>query len=134
MLSASTLELLESFQEISHATYDQGGLLYTYTEAANQAHFRYPLSQTAATHLSVQELDELGRFIEASQGSYQSESASTRFHSLAQHLIDSLLADLQFNEVAWSFEDGRHYMDASIKMARRVDNRFFSLELMWSVD
>ena len=134
MLSASTLELLESFQEISNATYDQGGLLYTYTEAANQAHFRYPLPQIVATHLSAQELDELGRFIEASQGSYQCESASIQFHSLAQKLIDSLLSDLKFNEVVWSFEDGGHYMNASIKMARRLDNRFFSLELMWSVD
>ena len=107
-------------------------MLYTYIEAANQAHFRH----SAATGGTLPEvgLAELARFLQSSQGDYVGETANPSFVSLAQQLLARLNGDLNFDEISWSMEDGGHDMSGSLKMARRTDNRFFGLELMWSVD
>ncbi len=124
--------LLEKLQERSHAAYPEGGLLFTYIEAANQAHFRYPVDLGAA--LSAEGLEELARFLQASQGDYIAKPSAPVFISLAQELLAHLDTDLNFDEVSWSMDDGGHDMSGALKMARRTDNRFFELELMWSVD
>jgi hypothetical protein len=134
MLSPVTLVMLASLQEASHLAYSEGGLLYTYIEAANQAHFRLPIESSRSSVLSPSEVHELGRFLQASQGQYQSEVGSPTYLTLAEELLRLLQNDLKFDEVAWSFEDGGHDMSANIKMTKRAENRFFSLELMWSVD
>ena len=134
MLSSPMLALLAELQEKSHAAYAEGGLLYTYVEAANQAHSRYSSSTKTSAALSPQFIHELGRFIQASQGNYQAESAEPAYLSEAQKLFDLLKSDLQFDDISWSLEDGGHDMTALINMARHADNRFFSLELMWSID
>ena len=134
MLSPATLALLASLQEASHLAYSEGGLLYTYIEAANQAHFRLPIKSGRSSVLLPSEVRELGRFLQSSQGQYQSEVAAPTYLTLAEELLMQLQNDLRFDEVAWSLEDGGHDMSANIKMTKRVENRFFSLELMWSID
>lgn len=121
-------------QAESHVAYSEGGLLYTYVEAANQAHSRYRAVAASSSALSQTALRELGRFIQASQGNYQSELVTAPYLAVAQQLVEGLQADLLFDEVSWSLEDSGHSMNASLEMARRSDNRFFYLELMWSVD
>lgn len=132
MLSPPTLALLEELQARSHAAYPEGGLLYTYIEAANQAHVRY--STIDGKVLPEVGLRELACFLQSSQGDYVAEAATPSFVSLAQQLLARLNADLNFEEISWSMEDGGHDMSGRLKMARRTDNRFFGLELMWSVD
>ncbi|MDR7272969.1 hypothetical protein J2X20_005654 [Pelomonas saccharophila] len=134
MLSPSTLSLLSELQEKSHAAYSEGGLLYTYVEASNQAHSRYPESAVGSTIRRPSELADLGRFLQASQGDYVSEAAAPQFLLAAQQLMEHLRADLHFDEMILLLEDGGHDMEATVKMARRSDNRFFELELWWSID
>lgn len=132
MLSPSTQDLLAELQTRSHAAYPEGGLLYTYVEAANQAHYRY---RSADGHvLSVEQLGDLARFLQSSQGDYAITEANPTFILLAQQLLARLSSDLTFDQVSWSMDDGGHDMDGILKMARRADNRFFALELTWSVD
>jgi hypothetical protein len=134
MLSPPTLSFLAELQEKSHAAYPEGGLLYTYVEASNQAHFRFPTSNAASSSLSSDELDSLGRFLQASQGDYLSQSVGSPFKLAAQRLVERLRNDVEFDEVSCLLEDGGHDMEAKLKMARRSDNRFFGLELWWSID
>ena len=134
MLSSTTLSFLAELQEKSHAAYPEGGLLYTYVEAANQAHFRYSENSGSSSVLSSGELSGLSRFLQASQGDYLSESATAPFWGAAQRLVEHLRDDLAFNEVLLLLEDGGQDMGAKLKMARRADNRFFELELWWSID
>lgn len=132
MLSQSTQDLLAELQTLSHAAYPEGGLMYTYVEAANQAHSRY---RRADGHvLSDEQLGDLARFLQSSQGDYAITAANQSFVLLAQQLLAHLSSDLSFDQVSWSMDDGGHDMDGTLTMARRADNRFFALELMWSVD
>lgn len=134
MLSPLTLSLLSELQGKSHSAYSEGGLLYTYIEASNQAHSRFPEITTVASNLHSNELEDLGRFFQASQGDYLAESAAPQFLEVAQRLIGRLQEDLKFDEVSFALEDGGHDMEAKLKMARRSDNRYFELELWWSID
>lgn len=134
MLSQPTLSFLSQLQEKSHLAYPEGGLLYTYVEASNQAHSRYPAGSGSSTTLSHEGFNELGRFLQASQGGYLSEAAAPAFFESAQQLMEHLRTDLMFDEVSCFLEDGGHDMEAKLKMARRSDNRFFELELWWSID
>lgn len=66
MLSEGTLELLQSLQDLSHAEYPEGGLLYTYSEAANQAHSR--MSATGQSSVSDAQLREFAHFLQVAHG------------------------------------------------------------------
>lgn len=80
------------------------------------------------------QVQELGRFIQASQGHYEADVVSPIYVALAEQLLEQLSADLEFDEVAWSLEEGGYDMTGTLKLARRADNLFLSLELWWSVD
>jgi hypothetical protein len=134
MLSHSTLKFLANLQEKSHAAYPDGGLLYTYTEASNQAHFRYPVNIAASENLSSSEHNELARFLQASQGDYLSKSIEPTFALAAKRLMDLLQEDVKFDEVSCVLQDGGHDMRVNLKAARRSDNRYFELDLWWSID
>ncbi len=136
MLSETTLALLKELQLKSHAAYSEGGLLYTYTEASNQAHFRLPeiMPNTRSGQLAASEGHELVRFIQASQGDYASQSVDLVCVATSRELLHQLESDLNFDEIEWAFEEGGHDMNCALKMARRSDNCYFSLELMWSID
>lgn len=134
MLSHSTLSFLSELQEKSHTAYPEGGMLYTFVEASNQAHSRYPSSNDASPAPSLSELKNLSLFLQASQGEYLSKPVATHFVVAAQQLIEHLRADLNFDEMCCQTENGGHDMEFKLKMARRTDNRFFELELWWSID
>lgn len=131
MLSTS-LVALEELVCGAHLAYPEGGLLYTYTEAANQAHFRMPLA--AASALSSLERKVFSRFLQASQGDYTETEPSRAFVAVESDLMNALRADTGFDEVSCTHEDGGTDMRFQVFMARRSDNRYFSLDLWWSID
>ena len=133
MLSTSTIDLLTALQERSHAVFTEGGVLYTYIEAANQAHFRYPAGAAAQADLSPEDFGTLRRFIRTSLNEAPAGIAK-RSSSLAGQLIERLRDDLTFDEIVGVFEDDGDSLNANLMMVRRADNRFFALELFWSVD
>jgi hypothetical protein len=132
MLSRATLELLERMQDISHSAYPEGGLLYTYTEAANQAHTAMP--DAAQRSLSDTQSRDLARFLQCAHGNYGIEEVSEDFVNKSRELVYVLMSDLRFDEINVVFENCGTDMEASLSMARRSDNRYFSLWLWWSVD
>lgn len=136
MLSADTFKYIEILHEGSNSAYPEGGLLYTYIEAANQAHCRYNVGfdEKALLQLTDQDLAELGRFLQISQGAYGQEKADPAFIQRAQLLLDKLKRDLSFDEAYITFDDNGTDIEAVIHMARRRDNRYFCLDLWWSVD
>ena len=134
MLSSRTLELLEKMQEVSNAEYTEGGLLYTYTEAANQAHSI--MGKAGQRSIADAQLRQLAHFLEVVNGNYgvMLEQVSDAFVKTASRLIQALLSDLKFDEIDMDFEDCGTDMATTLSMARRADNRHFSLWLWWSVD
>lgn len=52
----------------------------------------------------------------------------------AEGLINCLQTDLNFDEVSYLVRDEGDDMTIKLSMARRLDNRYFELELWWSVD
>lgn len=137
MLSATTLNLLQVLQDKSHETFDQGGVLYTYMEAANQAHSLFPGGEASVE--SELNIESLACFLQVTQQGHPVDNidAASRpepsFAQSARTLISSLRSDLAFDEASLKLE-GDDAMQATISMARRKDNRFFSLELWWSMD
>ena len=134
MLSEGTLELLQSMQDLSHAEYPEGGLLYTYSEAANQAHSK--MSATGQSSVSDAQLRDFAHFLQVAHGHYgvKLEQVSDAFVKTSHGLTQALYSDLEFNEVEVVFEDCGTDMAATFSMARRSDNRHFSLWLWWSID
>ncbi|WP_153067477.1 hypothetical protein [Steroidobacter cummioxidans] len=127
---------LQELQDKSHAAYSEGGLLYTFVEAANQAHSRLPEDHGVArsSELAPSDVNALAIFFQSSQGDYLREEPAPPFIDVTQELLGKIRADLAYNEIMLEVEDGGHDMAATLSMARRSDNRFFSLELWWSID
>lgn len=134
MLSKGTLELLQNMQDLSHAEYPEGGLLYTYSEAANQAHSK--MSTTGQSSVSDAQLLKFSQFLQVAHGHYgiMLEQVSDAFVKTSHELIQALFSDLGFNEIELVLEDCGTDMAATFSMARRSDNRHFSLWLWWSID
>ena len=77
----------------------------------------------------------LARFIFASQGRPGATTADAAAEGLALDLLGRLKYDLNYECVKWSLLDDDGYsMSELLSMVRRSDNRFFSLELWWSID
>ncbi|WP_137971572.1 hypothetical protein [Pseudomonas sp. F(2018)] len=134
MLSTETLAFLEELGRRSHSAYPEGGLLYTYLEAANQAHSRFRPCSADEQRISQPQLHALGGFLQSSQGEYTITEVKPGFVSLAEQLMQLLNQDLNFSQATWAFEDDGDSMGAKLEFARQSDNRFFSLELFWSID
>lgn len=134
MLGSTTLELLQKMQDVSHSAYPEGGLLYTYTEAANQAHSS--MLKSGQRSLDLEQVREFARFIQAAHGhcGVSLNEVSEDFVRVSVGLIQALKADLTFDEIDIIFEDCGTDMGATLSMARHADNRFFSLWLWWSID
>lgn len=134
MLSKETLDLLQAMQDISHAEYPEGGLLYTYSEAANQAHAR--MSTSGRSSVCDAQLREFAQFLQVAHGHYgiTLEQVSDAFVKISQELIQALSSDLGFNEIELVLEDCGTDIAVTFSMARRSDNRYFSLWLWWSID
>jgi len=127
MLSSRTLQCLDALCAESHAAYPEGGVLWTYVEAANQAHVRFrhaaPLSLAVAVGRS-----EPGCWFQAALPT-RNDTAS-----IAAELLGLLQADLDVDAFAFIHETGNDDMSLNIAMVRAADNRYFALELWWSVD
>lgn len=131
MLSSSTLEFLETLCRTSHEAYPEGGILWTYTEAANQAHSRIhdprvPWGEGAPS------IERLGGWLQVPLGDWGREGI--RQDELAQKLLAHLHDDLAPDQADLLLEDDGTSSTARIRLARASDNRYFELELWWSLD
>ena len=135
MLSTRTQKLLEELCVKSHDAYPEGGTLWTFIEAANQAHLRFRDSRREPP-ASEMDLEQLGRWLKGAQGSWADVRGpgKTNCISDAIELVRALEKDLQVDEFLWSFDDAGTDMTANIYMAHNSDNRYFALEMWWSID
>jgi hypothetical protein len=137
MLGTATVRTLEDLAQRSHASYPEGGLLYTFTEAANQAHSKFPknLAERRAAHLIEDDRAQLAIVICKAVGNTGCAEADDESLAIADDLIQRLGEDLQFTSVGTVADDYDDYCwGATIHMARATDNRYFSLCLWGSID
>lgn len=137
MLSEATVRTLDELARRSRAAYPEGGLLYTFTEAADQSHSMFP-SQLAERYSA--QLTEDGRAMLAvvlgkALGHPACTEADGESLTLADDLVERLRGDLAFTSVgAVADEDDDYSWGTTIHMARESDNRHFSLNLWGSID
>ncbi|OWT71403.1 MULTISPECIES: hypothetical protein [unclassified Achromobacter] len=131
MLSQATLSFLDDHCKRAHAAFPEGGTLWTYIEAASQAHTRFKdhRRKPAADALDI---EELATWLQAAEGNFG--ALLPQAIEQANTLIDLLRADLGVDEFLWYYQNDGDVMNADIHMARRADNRYFALELWWSFD
>jgi hypothetical protein len=131
MLSKQTLEFLDYLTAESHDAYPEGGVVWTYVEGANQAHSKFVNPRRKAEAVDL-DFNQLSLWFEAALGGRS--PATERSSNMADELISFLQADLGINSFLWGFQDNSYDMMANIYMMRASDNRYFALELWWSVD
>jgi len=136
MLSTDTTNFLEMLLRRSKEAYQEGGLLYTFIEAANQAHTRFPQGSTSTPNSqpTAIESNNLALCIYASQGNPGSKEPDSSAVVCARELLQRLQRDLGFDRICCIFDDQGDSMGITIAMARYSDNRYFSLKLWWSID
>ncbi|MEF9963438.1 MAG: hypothetical protein RR779_03660 [Comamonas sp.] len=135
MLSKYTLKLLDELCAKSKDQYSEGGILWTFVEAANQAHFRFKDSRREP-QAGAMDVKQLGAWVQGALGgaSNPQELVAAVSTSIANELLRALKDDLQVDDFLWAFEDGGTEMTGNIYMARNFDNRYFALEMWWSID
>jgi hypothetical protein len=131
MLSDRTLAFLDDHCRKSHVTFPEGGTLWTYTEAAHQAHTRFRDSRRHPP-AEAMNIEELATWLQAAEGNFGPLLPASM--TQAQTLLEFLRDDLGVDEFLWYYQNDGHIMNADIHMARRSDNRYFLLELWWSFD
>ena len=137
MLSASTIHTLDELARRSHAEYTEGGLLYTFTEAANQAHCNFPAALTGRGGSSLAENDrmQLAIVICKTLGNFSCTSPDAESLMLADSLMECLRTDLGFSMAGLAVDDDDDFSwGSTVHMAREKDNRYFSLTLWGSID
>lgn len=75
--------------------------MYTFVEAADQAHSRLPEDPgaTRSSELASSDANALALFFQSSQGDCLSEEPAPPFIDAAQELLGKLKADLAYNEI-----------------------------------
>ena len=137
MLSANTVQKLEDLAQRSHVSYPEGGLLYTFTEAANQAHCMFPkqLAGLRAARLIDGDRTQLAIVICKSLGDPGCTKADIKSLAIADDLLQRIVEDLECTSVGILPDgDDDYCWGATIHMARETDNRYFSLRLWGSID
>lgn len=137
MLSTTTIQILEELAQRSHLAYSEGGLLYTFTEAANQSHCRFPttLRERCHSRLPEDERKQLAVVVGKSLGSPSLTESDEESFSIADDLVQCLESDLKFTSIGVIVDDYDDYCwGATIHMKRETDNRYFSLYLWGSID
>jgi hypothetical protein len=138
MLSAATVRTLEELARRSHAMYPEGGLFYTFTEAANQAHSMFPkhlAARRAARWIEDDHVRALAIVICKALGNPGCAEADDEALAIADDLLQHLREDLEFTSVGTVADDNDDYCwGATVHMARESDNRYFSLALWGSID
>src|SRR5438067_5468795 len=101
MLSAATVRTLEDLAQRSHASYPEGGLLYTFTEASNQAHIMFPkpLAERRAAQLIEDDRAQLAIVICKALGNAGCAKADDESLAIADDLLQRLRGDLEFTSV-----------------------------------
>ncbi len=137
MLSATTVQMLEELAERSHLAYSEGGCIYTYTEAARQAHSLFPRKwgEPATMSLTALERTRLAIVIRETLGEYACSEANADSMVFSNDLLQQLQSDLEFTDIVLVLDDHDGYCwGATIHMKRETDNRYFSLYLWGSID
>jgi hypothetical protein len=142
MLSDRTLGFLEGLADASSSAYQEGGLLFTFKFAYQQAHKRLRPSSEDASHipsasdlgLTDRAIEELARFFQGSLGYHTKENPSRDALAIANSLIERLQHDLQFQSAVLQVEDEDYGMKAQLEMTQQAKNNLYCLELWWSVD
>ncbi|MEJ5128869.1 hypothetical protein WH367_22715 [Comamonas sp. MYb21] len=82
------------------------------------------------------DMKQLGAWVQGALGgaSNPQELVAAVSTSIANELLRALKDDLQVDEFLWAFEDGGTEMTGNIYMVRNFDNRYFALEMWWSID
>ncbi len=131
MLSPSTLEFLRSLCETSHAAYPEGGILWTYIEAANQAHSKLE-SVRRLSGVEPLRIEDFGRWLQVPLGDWG--RADLPPNESAKQLVALLRVDLEPDQMSVLVDDQSGSASFRICMARAADNHYFELELWWSLD
>ena len=136
MLSAATVAMLEDLARRSHACFPEGGLLYTFTEAANQAHTKFPreFAKRRTSQLLPAEFARLVMVLNRALGNLAGDLAEAEVRALTETLWQNLQRDLAFTSSGLNDEHNDYSWEATIHLARDMDNRYFSLNLWASVD
>ena len=137
MLNLATVRTLENLAQRSHVLYPEGGLLYTFTEAAGQAHTMFPkqLTERRAARLTEDDRARLAIVICKALGNPGCAEADDESLAIADALMQRLREDLEFTSVGTVADDSDDYCwGSTIHMARESDNRYFSLGLWGSID
>lgn len=137
MLSAATVRMLEDLAQRSHASYPEGGLLYTFTEAANQAHTLFPkhLTELRAAQLPKNDRAQLAIVICKALGNPGCANPDDEALTIVDDLMQRIGGDLEFTSVGAVADASDDYCwGSTIHMARDADNRYFSLCLWGSID
>ncbi|WP_286788456.1 MULTISPECIES: hypothetical protein [unclassified Pseudomonas] len=135
MLSDRTLGFLEGLAAASNTVYQEGGLLFTFKFAHQQAHRGLDESSSVrCLGLSDEAIEELARFFQGSLGQYTKGKPSRNALAVANALIEHLQHDLQFQFAALQVEDEDYGMRVQIEMIQQAKNNLYCLELWWSVD
>lgn len=135
MLSTHTLRFLDELFVKSHEAYSEGGMLWTFVEAANQGHFRFKDAHRALP-ASGMNLERLGYWLQCARSGQASDLQPVTAESIADatKLVAALKEDLQADDFLLAFDDAWTEMTANIYMIRNSDNRYFALEMWWSID
>jgi len=143
MLSKRTTAFLEELANSSHLAFPEGGFVFRYHYAYNQAHCCLKGDMQGAWHIdgltrysdiSGRIINDLGRFFQGALGDYTKDAATDSALLTAHKLIGHLKEDLQYDLVELAVEDGSYDMTATFEMASKSRNDYSRLELFWSVD
>jgi hypothetical protein len=142
MLSDRTLGFLEGLAEASNAVYQEGGLLFTFKFAYQQAHVHLNSSSGTTSFISSasnfgltnRDIENLGRFFQGSLGDYTKEEPSRDALAIAHSLVERLHHDLKFESAALQVHEEGYGMNAQLELFHNANNNFYLLELWWSVD
>ena len=137
MLSTATVRALDELAQRSRAAHPEGGLLYTFVEAADQSHSMFPkqLAGQRSAELADDGRAMLAVVLSKSLGHLGCTEADGESLALADDLMQRLREDLAFTSVGTVPDDGDDYCwGATVHMARESDNRYFSLTLWGSID
>lgn len=138
MLSPATVRALDELARRSRAAHPEGGLLYTFTEAAAQSHSRFArqLTGRGSAGRSDDGRELLAVVLGKALGHLGCIEPDGEALTLADDLMQRLRDDLTFTSVGSVADDGDDscWGGATVHMARETDNRYFSLYLWGSID
>lgn len=82
------------------------------------------------------DLELLGYWLQCARSGHSSDLKPVTAESIADatRLVNALKNDLKADAFLLAFDDAGTDMTANIYMIRNSDNRYFALEMWWSID